>query len=202
VPIQIMSGLKFLLNGQELASISNRDRNIISAYVAGDVIGPELATAHMTGGYYGEPKETDHRIWLDGVEINEGDEIEIQFLETISTSGPGLSIEELAAANANDTKSEEPDREDIFAWLARQPKVRERFLFELETSKHNFIKSKTLKDDFSFHFGVMWKWTTPNEASVRLTSTSLENMKKEVVGKKHGQLKLEPGQWIKFRVGT
>ena len=56
-----MSGFKFLLNNRELAAVSIHKRNIITAYIAGDIVGPELATGHLIGGYYGEPEETTHR---------------------------------------------------------------------------------------------------------------------------------------------
>jgi hypothetical protein len=197
-----MSGLRILLNNQDLAAVSNRKRNIISAYVSGDVIGPELATAHLIGGYYGDPQDTSHRIWLDGVVLTEGDEIEIQFLNSISTSGSGMSIEEHAEAHAKDKVSEEVDDEDMHTWLALQPKVRECFSFELEMPSYDLIKTKTGLDDFSFHFGVMWKWTNPDEASVHLSSASLENMKQKKAGTTHCKLKLHPGQGVKFRVGT
>ena len=197
-----MSGLRFLLNGHELASVSNRGRNIISAYVSGDVIGPELATAHLIGGYYGEPQETSHRIWIDGHVLKEDEEIEIQFVEETSTSGLGMSIEEHAEAHANDDESEETADQDMYSWLARQPKVRERFSFELVTPSCDLIKSRTADEDFNFHFGVMWKWTNPDEASVQLSSTSLENMKQEIAGKTHSKFKLQLGQGVKLRVGT
>ena len=197
-----MSGLKFFVNNQELASVSNHNRNILSAYVSGDLIGPELATASMIGGYYGEPEETVHRIWLDDYEIKESDVIEIQFLDSVSTFGSGMSIEEHAAIHANDEKAEESNSNDMYSWLARQPKVRELFLFELEMPNKELIKSKTSKDDFSFHFGVMWKWTKPEVASVQLSSTSLDKMEGKLAGKTHGKFNLESGQGIKFRVGT
>lgn len=197
-----MSGLKILLNNRELAAVSNHKRNIISAYVAGDVIGPELAALHLIGGYYGDPEETIHRIWLDAFELAEGDEIEIQFLKSISTTGSGMSIEEHAAAHTKDEASEEADDEDIHTWLARQPKARDHFSFELEMTNCDLIRTKSGPEDFSFHFGVMWKWTNPDEASVRLSSTSLENMKQQKAGTVLSELKLHPGCGVKFRVST
>ena len=197
-----MSGLRFLLNDREIASVSNRRRNIINAYVSGDVIGPELATAHLIGGYYGDQKDTCHRIWIDGLVLTETDEIEIQFLKEISTSGSGMSIEEHAEAHANDKESEEAEGEDMYAWLAQQPKIRERFSFKLDAPDCEEIKAKTRADDFCFHFGVMWKWTNPDEASVWLSSTSLDNMKSQKIGNTHTKLKLHLGQGVKFRVGT
>ena len=197
-----MSGFKFLLNNRELAAVSIHKRNIITAYVAGDVVGPELATGHLIGGYYGEPEETTHRIWLDGVVLAEGDEIEIQFLKSIVTSGAGMSIEEHAASHANDDVIDEVGDEDMYSWLARQPKVREHFWFELEMPGCELIKTTTAPEDFSFHFGVMWKWAKPDEAGVQLSSTSLDNMKQKNAGKTLSRFKLHPGQGVKFRVGT
>lgn len=197
-----MSGLKFLVNDQELASVSNNNRNILTAYVSGDLIGPELATASMIGGYYGEPEETVHRIWLDDYEIKESDVIEIQFLDSVSTLGSGMSIEEHAALHANDEDAEESNSDNMYSWLAKQPKVRELFLFELEMPSKELMKSKTSKDDFSFHFSVMWKWTKPEVASVHLSSTSLEKMERKLAGKTHSKINLVPGQGVKFRVST
>jgi len=188
-----MSELRFLLNESELASISNRGRNIISAYVSGDLLGPELATAHMTGGYYGEPHETSHRIWLDRFELTGSDEIEIQFAKVTSTSGSGKTIEEHAESHANHEKLEEPCGQDMHSWLANQP---ERFSFELVTPSCEVIKTRTDDGDFYFQSGVMWKWTNPDEANVRLTSTSLENMKQEKSGKTHSKFKLQLDQGV------
>lgn len=193
-----MCGLRVLLNNRELAAVSNQNRNIISAYVSGDVIGPELATLHLIGGYYGDPEVTTHRIWIDNHVITEGDEIEIQFLESVSTSGSGLSLEEHAEAHAKDESPEETDNEDIHTWLARQPKVRERFSFELKMTNSAVIKTENEPSDFSFHFGVMWKWTNPNEARVHLSSTSLENMKLQKSGTTLCKHKLQPGCGVKF----
>ena len=64
------------------------------------------------------------------------------------------------------------------------------------------ISWKTGADDFYFNFGVMWKWTNPDEASVRLSSTSLENVKQQKAGITHSKHKLHPGRGVKFRVGT
>lgn len=197
-----MSGLRVLLNNQELAAVSNNERNIISAYVSGDMIGPELATLHLIGGYYGEPQDTSHRIWLDGLALVDGDEIEIQFSESISTSSSGMSIEEHAKAHAKDEASEEVGDEDIHIWLARQPKARERFSFELEMTNSELIRAKTEPGDFHFHFGVMWKWANPDESSVHLSSASLENMKHQKPSTTLSKLKLLPGEGVKFRVGT
>lgn len=195
-----MSGLRVLLNNRELAAVSNQNRNIISAYVSGDVIGPELATLHLIGGYYGDPEVTTHRIWIDNHVIKEGDEIEIQFLEAVSTSGSGMSIEEHAKAHATDEAPEDEaiEDQDIHTWLARQPKVRERFTFELKMTNSALIKTETEPSDFSFHFSVMWKWTKPNEASVSLTATSLENIKLQKSGTTFCKHKLQLGSGIKF----
>lgn len=199
-----MCGLKFLVNGREIASVSNEGRNIINAYVSGDVIGPELATAHITGGFYGNEEDTSHRIWLDHHVISEHDEIEVQFLNEVSTSGSGMTIEEFSEVHVNDGESDEVGEENIHEWLARQPKVRKCFSFEFMGPNNEWINSMTSEDDHYFHFGVMWKWTNPNEVSVRLSSTTLENMKQEKAGTSttHINLKILPGQSVKLRVGT
>jgi hypothetical protein len=195
-----MIGLKFLLNNRVIASVSNRDRNIISATVSGDIIGPELAAANMIAGYYGDKHDTTHRIWLDDVEITDQDEIEIQFSDDISTIGRGLSIEEHAKLHANDDEPAEEEGEDIHDWLSHQPKARKCFSFELTAPNGDLIKIKSTENDFIFTFGVMWKWTNPDEISVHLSTTSLEDMKRQKPGVDHINIKLSLGQGVKFRV--
>jgi len=197
-----MCGLKFLVNGREIASVSSDGRNIINAYISGDVIGSELATAHMTGGYYGSEEDTSHRIWLGHHIIVEHDEIEVQFLNDVSSSSGGMTIEELADVHANDYEPDEVGEENIHEWLASQPKVRKCFSFEFMGPNNERINSTTSENDHTFHFGVMWKWTNPNEVSVRLSSTTLENMRQKKAGTTHLNLKILSGQSVKLRVSS
>jgi hypothetical protein len=117
-----MLGLRFLVNGIEIAAVSNEGRNIISAYISGDVIGSELGEAHMTGGFYDNEENTSHRIWLDHHVISEQDEIEIQFPEKVVTSSRGMTIKEFSDAQENDEESNVVE-EDIYEWLDRNPKL-------------------------------------------------------------------------------
>ncbi len=193
-----MLGLRFLVNGIEIAAVSNENRNIINAYISGDVIGTELGEAHMTGGFYGDEKNTSHRIWLDHHVISEQDEIEIQFSEKVVTSGRGITIEEFYEVHENDADSDIED--DIYDWLDRQPKFRKCFSFSVSGAGNELSHYEASDDAHSFHFGVMWKWTNSNEASVRLSSSTLENMKTNESSTTHLALKLSPDESVKFRI--
>ena len=193
-----MLGLRFLVNGIEIAAVSNEGRNIISAYISGDVIGSELGEAHMTGGFYDNQENTSHRIWLDHHVIYGQDEIEIQFSDKVVTSGRGMTIEEFSEVHENDAYSD--IEEDIYDWLDRQPKFRKCFSFSISGANNKLSHYEASDNAHSFHFGVMWKLTNPNEASVRLSSSTLENMKKNESSTTHIAFRLSPEESVRFRV--
>lgn len=197
-----MVGLRFLLNNRELAVVSNENRNILTAYVSGDVIDKELASASMTGGNYSDGSESAHKIWVDDIELVEGDEIEIQFLADVQSCSSAMTLKEHALAHEDDVNDVDLGEDDMYAWFAKQPRIKERFVFDLMVGSADWVKLYTNETEFSFHFGVMWKWTNPNEVTVSLTSSTLEGMENRSGGRALVKDKISSGQCIKFRVGT
>ena len=196
-----MAGFQVTVNGRHLASVSNEDLNIIAVNVHGDVIGEELATVEVFGGNYGNGEADKHLIWVSDHEISTDDEVEIVFREDVSTSPPGKTIEELYPEAENQDGSRQ-SMEDLFKELATRPKLREKHTFELVLPDGDLIRTSTGHDDYSFHFGAMWKWTKPDEARVSLSSNTLEKIAKREDGSNHAMFKMQFGQKVKLRVGS
>ena len=197
-----MVGLRFLLNNRELAVVSNENRNILSAYVSGDVIEKELASTSMIGGNYDDGSESTHKIWVDDIVLAEGDEIEIQFLSDVQSCSSAMTLKEHALAHADDRNDNDLGKDDMYTWLAKQPRIKERFVFDLKVGSADWVKLYTNEEDFSFHFGVMWKWTNPNQVSVSLTSSTLEVMENQSGGRMLRKDKFSVGEGLKLRVGA
>ena len=196
-----MAGFRIKVNEKELVSVSNEDFNILTVQVQGDVLGDELAEIEMHGGYYGEDKPKTHYIWLNGYEVKESDEIEIEFLENLETSTPGKTIEELFPENDEKNETSE-SMEELFSYLSQQPRKRQGFSIELEHSSGDIKRCLIPPEDYSFMFIIMWKWHAPERASVSLTSNTLEGVAKQKSGTAHARAKLSFGEGVKIRVGT
>ena len=90
-----MAGLIVAINGKPIASVSVNGLNILTAQVHGDVLGEELAALDVYGGLYGQGDADKHLIWVSDQSVSAEDEVEIKFVENVSTSYRGRTIEEL-----------------------------------------------------------------------------------------------------------
>lgn len=196
-----MPGLAVSHNGQNLVTISTEGLNVVVVRVQGDRIGPEFASIQAIGGRYGEEKDNKHLIWVDEHQIAQGDEVGVEFLEEVTTSHPGKTIDELYPDDDNQTGPQQ-SVEEIFQDLARKPNVRERFTFRVVPPSGEVINACTEPNDHSFGFCVLWDWTRPDEARVSLTSDSLEGIEKKQAGANHSQFRLQFSQVVKLRVSA
>lgn len=195
-----MAGLRVLVNEHEVASVSNDGLNLISLRVSGDVVGDELAVVELTGGNY-SGEGTTHLTWISGRELSEDDVVEVLFLEDIQSSHTGKTIEELFPDyEENELPSQSID--EIFSDLSIKPKQREGHKFHLTLPDGEVRLLATDQKDFSFGFSVMWKWIKPNEASVWLTSNSLEGVRDRADGTTHAKLRLHYGESVQIRTAT
>ena len=196
-----MAGFQVTINGEPLAAVSNDGLNIICVQVHGDVVGEELASVDVYGGNYGNGENDKHLIWVSDRELSKDDEVEIVFVEEVSTSHPGKTIEELHPDSEVQDKPSQSIQE-MFEELAAQPKLREKHTFELTTPDGEVIQKSTSNEDYSFHFSAMWRWIKPNEARISLTSNTLERIANREDGSNHASLKLRHGQKVRLRIGS
>jgi len=196
-----MPGFRVNINGKELVSVSVEGINILSVLVNGDVFGDELAELQVFGGYYSGNKDDTHFIWVNEHRINEDDEIEIIFTESVTTSYPGKTIEELYP-KTDEQKIPCQTLEETFSEVSNEPKVRDNFILKLQPPSGEPIYSKTNINEFCFNFNVMWKWLHPEKASVWLTSNTLLGIKERKKGVSHTKLSLKLEQSVKFKVST
>ena len=196
-----MPGFRVTINGKELVAVSVDGLNILSVQIHGDVIGDELAELQVFGGHYSGNETDTHLIWVNEHRINEKDEIEIIFSESVTTSYPGKTIEELSPKLEEQMGPWQPI-EEMFSELSNEPRVRDHFSFILLPPSGEPIHAKTNNNEFSFNCSVMWKWLHPENASIWLTSNTLHGIKERKSGVSHAKLSLQYEQSIKLNVST
>ncbi len=194
-----MPGLEVSLNGNHVATVSTEGLDLVGVRVHGDLIGPEFASLDVSGGLYGDGKESKHLIWVSQREMASGDEIEVTLLENAVTSRPGQTIEQLYPENERPTGPEQT-LEEVLRDLRKRPRSRERFVFRITPPNGTPISARTTPSDHSFGFSVMWNSMRPERARVSLSSNSLENIMKRTGGEEHANFLLQFGQAVKLRV--
>lgn len=194
-----MPGLAVSINGNEVATVSTEGLNLLSVRVSGDLTSDDFATLDVSGGLYGEGGSSQHLIWVNLVPLIPGDEVAVSFLERATTSRAGKTIDELFPEKGQSMGPWEP-LEKVLDDLAKEPKVRQQFNFEVTPPTGDVVRAATMPEDHSFGFSVDWAWKCPGRARVSLSSASLDNIVNRVGGTYHAEFKLELGQGVKLRV--
>lgn len=194
-----MAGLRVLVNGGQVAAVSNAELNLISLYLHGNVFSEELAFLELTGGNTGAVEEDTHWTWINAQEISEGDVVEVIFVKDINSSHTGKTLEELHPEPA---EREQPiqSADAMIDELSSRPKKRDIHELELTLPDGDIQVVATNPGDFSFGFSVSWKWVKPEEASVRLTSNPLEGVRNRQNGSCHAKFLLKYGDSVKVRI--
>jgi len=195
-----MQGLLVTLNGEKLASVSVEGLNILNVTIHGDLLSPELASLDMSGGYYGENEKDKHLLWLNDIELSQGDEVEIFLLETTSTLFSGKTVNEIYPDAKNNSNSQTMD--ELFEELSQETKTREKILFEVTQPNGKILKLFTSGNDSNFNFLIMWKWLHPEQASVSLTTNSLIGIRDREKGKQLSKFNINYGQSAKLKIST
>ncbi len=195
-----MAGFIILINDKELVAVSNEGLNLISVQVVGDVFGEELAIINIHGGYYGSEDKDKHLIWIENKEVRKDDEIEIKFLEDVTTSFPGKTFEELHPKSKMPEEAQE-SMEELFENIMDQPRFRDKYSYTLTPSFAKPLCSIISSDDY-ISLGAMWRLSWGDSANISVSSNTLEGVKNNHAGTRHSKLSLGYNQSIKFCIGT
>jgi len=200
--MKLFPGIIVRKNAEIVASVSSENLNIISVRLHGDTVSPEVATLDVTGGYYGEPDETRHLLWVVEQEISERDEIEIQFKEVAASSHRGKSIEEVFPEEKSQENAEPQDIVELAKWLADKPRLRNGFELFVGLPDAEPKVLKVRDPEYSFFVSVMWDWKSTNSAKVRVSSATIQSIADQQPGTTYLRDRLNEGQSIYVRIGT
>jgi len=193
-----MSGFKVLLNGSHMISVSTEGLNLLNVRIQGDTLSEEFSSVSITGGNYGDGKDSQHLIWLNDKVIDSGDVVEVVFLKDVENSALGKTIEDLYPQNSENFGPWQPEAE-IIKQLLKSPKQREAFSLQITNPADEQIDVSTSGDDFTYSFSVMWNWSQPESASVCASSNSLQKIVNREDGTNFARFKIHFGQKVLFR---
>ena len=203
-----MPGFRVRIDGKEIAAVSSDSLDVLSVSVRGDVVGRELASVEVSGGYYGDDAENTHLVWVDDYELTDQDSVRIEFLESISTATPGKSIEELYPDSAGldkaplDSPSLAQELEAIATELKQKPRMRPGFSLRVVVGNEDRAVFKTKPEDFCFSLSLMWRWVKPSKALLWLSTTTIENIVQQRNGERLLRQELVFNDTVEFSVGA
>mgnify|MGYP006266335863 CR=1 FL=1 len=203
-----MPGFRVRIDGEEIAAVSTDSLNLLSVSVRGDVVGRDLASVEVSGGYYADDAENTHLIWVDDYELTDQDSVQIEFLESISTATPGKSIEELYPDSAGlgkaplDLPSLAQELKAIGTELKQKPRMRPGFSLRVIVGNEDPAVFNTKPEDFCFSLSLRWRWVKPQKALLWLSTTTIENIVQQRDGERLLCQDLVFNDTIEFSVGT
>ena len=193
-------GLVVRVNKVVVAAVSSEDLNILSVRIHGDVLAPEIAAIDVTGGYYGDPEETRHLLWVTEHEISELDEVEIQFQDVPASSHAGKTIEEAFPEESAPADGQPLDIEELAEYLRGQPRLRDGFDLHVRVSDVEPQVFRIRDPDYSFFVSTMWNWQSMDSAKLSVSSNSIQNIAEQKSGTSHLRRRLGCGQSIHVRI--
>ncbi|NII73980.1 hypothetical protein FHW84_002565 [Dyella sp. SG562] len=198
--MKLHPGLVIRINNVVAAAVSSENFNILSVRIQGDVISPEIAILDVTGGYYGDPGETKHLIWVHNRELSASDEVEIQFQDIAASSYAGKAIEEIYPKEDAPTDGQPLDMAELAGYLREQPRLRRGFDLHVRVSEADPQIFSTRGQDYSFFVSIMWDWKSIDSAKLSVTSTTIQNVVEQKPGTQYLRRRLGSGQSVHIRI--
>ena len=193
-------GLVVRINHEVVAAVSSAERNILTIRIHGDVLSPEVASLNVAGGYYGDPGETRHLIWVDDRALLASEEIEIQFQDLAEDSHAGKTIDDLYPEASAPMDGDPPDMAELAEQLQDLPRSWDGFDLHVRVAEAEPQVFRVDEPNHSFGVYVMWDWKSQDVARLTISSTSLEEMAERKAGTRHLRERMGPGQSVRLRI--
>ena len=193
-------GLIVRVNKKVIASVCAANLNIISVRIGGDVISNEVATLDVTGGYYGDPEETRHLLWVTDHEVLEHDEVEIEFVQFSENSHVGKTIEEVFPDAIDQTKEQLQDINDLAEFLHQQPSVRKGFDVCVRVGDAEEQVFEVREPNYLFSISAMWDWKSLDSAKFWVSSSTIQSIVTKQSGTSYLRQRMSSGQLVRIRI--
>ena len=196
-----MPTLTASVNGTLLAQVRTDGYDVMSVAVQGTCVEEEVADLMMTGGKYPDDRDSVYLTWINSQPLKAGDLVEVTIQDEGDTSHEGKTLAELFPneVGAGEEMDFSPTPE-IFAELRSRPRLRERFRFELETSRGTTYVGETGQEEHGFGFTVLWNTQRPGRASLSLHSYTIDGLEHRTPMHDHVREHIEPFTSVRFRV--
>lgn len=198
--MRLHPGLVVRVNNEVVAAVSSENLNILSVRIHGDVLSSEIAALDVTGGYYGDPEETKHLIWVNDHELSELDEVEIKFQDITASSHAGKTIEEIYPEEDAPAEEHPLDIAELAGFLRDQPRLRNGFDLHVRISDADPQVFSMKDPGHSFFVSIMWDWKSVDSAKLSISSTTFQNIAERKSGADYLRRRLGGGQSVHVRI--
>ncbi len=181
-----MPGIAIELNGSHLITIDLAGMDAVDVSVHGALDQTPKAVLGVHGGNYSDGG-CGHLIWVAEQSILPGEALSVKLIEAPSISAPGRTIQELYPDDEPISQTDFKLSEEMIAEIRNRPRLHEAFFVEVATSNGQQAAAMSNERNTSFTFGVLWDFTRPNQARVRLNTHCLD----DVIARKAGTSQLE-----------
>ncbi|RXR05973.1 hypothetical protein [Pseudoxanthomonas composti] len=172
-----MPAISVLLEDEHLATVNTRDYDVVLVSIHGATTDDEFATLDMSGGTYPESGESTHLNWIDSLELQPGQRIEVRLQEEGDTSPQGKTFEELFPGEPLVEKPVDfGATEAIFSELRGKPPRRAQYTFRLLVSSGTAFAGKTSLTDHAFGFSLVWNSYHPQRTSCSLYTCTIDEL--------------------------
>jgi hypothetical protein len=171
-----MPALRVSVDGVPLAVVNTDGNDVLDIRISGSAIDEEMAALEFSGGSHPEGGESTHLIWINEQRIQPGQRVEVALLSTGVTSPRGQTIEELFPGDTSTTSVDFKPTAEMLANLRNRPRLREKFAFQIVSSKGDISRHETAPDDHGFAFSLVWNSFHPERARVSLHSYTIDNI--------------------------
>ena len=190
-----MPFLNVTVDGAAVATIDTDGRDIVTIRVGGSRDDEDFADLSVTGGIYDRDGTTEHRIWVDQMQLVVGQIVGIEFLTESSPLGEGKTIEELYPGLPEFRVPTSVDRAELAAEIRQLPLVRDGFTVRLAGADGRTTTYATASDEHGFGFNVLWNSQRPDRISVSLSCYTIDSVATETPGRNLASQKIQlPGR--------
>lgn len=149
----------------------------MSVAVQGTCVEEEVAELMLTGGKYPEEGDSVYLTWINSHPLKAGDLVEVTLQDEGETSHDGKTLAELFPDEVESGERVDfTPTAELFAELRQRTQVRERFRFELQTSRGTTYVGETAEGEHGFGFTVLWNSHRPSRASLSLHSYTIDSL--------------------------
>lgn len=192
-----MPCLSVALDGTRVAIISLAGMDVVDVSVHGALDGKPKATLHAMG-VNTSAGGSGSLIWLPEQALLAGQVVRVTLLEACEQPDRGRTMEELFPDDEPCTQTDFTIDEAMAAQLRARPQLHQAFAVQASTSQGQQAAAVSDPRNTSFTFGVVWDFTGPDQARVRLTTHCLDDVLARRAGSSHLEAMLALGDSASF----
>jgi len=192
-----MPCLSIELDGTRVTMISLADMDVVDVSVHGALDRNPKAGLHAMG-VNPSAGGSGSLTWLPEQALLAGQVVRVTLLEACEEPDRGRTMEEIFPDDEPCMQTDFTISEAMAAEIRARPQLHQAFAVQASTSQGQQAVAVSDPRNTSFTFGVVWDFTRPDQARVRLTSHCLDDVLARRAGPSHLQALLSLGDSASF----